>query len=329
MTFALAQSPVLERAPRRNICTALMDSALWADFRPRPDDVVIATYSKSGTTWMQRIIDLLVFQDPAPRPVFAMSIWIDGRIFAPHEENLATLEAQRHRRFVKSHLPFDALPIYAGVKYIHVARDGRDAFMSWHNHIIGLTPEFRSRIGAVMASDHKLQGRVPPPAPPSEDPHEFFQSWITEAESGPGPGPNHGVSYFDFENSYWSERKRDNLLLVHYNDLQADLTGEMTRISEFLSIETPRDRIPVLAAAAQFDAMRRDGLSLLPGLQAYFDRGHERFLNKGTNGRWKDVLTADDLARYDRVLKKKLSPSLAAWLEGGRRTVGDPALLPD
>jgi aryl sulfotransferase len=62
----------------------LMDSSQWADFAVRPDDIVIATYAKCGTTWTQRIVDLLVFQDPTPRPVFAMSVWLDARIFAPH-----------------------------------------------------------------------------------------------------------------------------------------------------------------------------------------------------------------------------------------------------
>jgi aryl sulfotransferase len=318
----------LQRAPTRTVHTAIMDSAQWADFPARPDDIVIATYSKCGTTWTQRIVDLLVFQDPAPRPVFQMSVWVDARIFAPHEVNLANLEAQTHRRFVKSHLPFDALPVFEGVKYIHVARDGRDAFMSWHNHRLGQTAEFGQRVGAIIASDPALQGG-PPLAPVPEDPHEFFQSWIAEAEVDPDASVPHGLSYFDFENTYWSERKRENLLFVHYNDLKADLVGEMRRISEFLEIDTPQDRLPVLAAAAQFDSMKKDGAALMPGIEQAFDRGADRFLNKGTNGRWKDALTAEDLARYDAAARRKLSPSLAAWLENGRLVAGDPKALPD
>lgn len=30
-----------------------MDSTIWNDFSFRDDDIVIATYAKSGTTWMQ------------------------------------------------------------------------------------------------------------------------------------------------------------------------------------------------------------------------------------------------------------------------------------
>src|SRR3954469_7016563 len=101
----------LARAPTRDVRTAIMESSRWDGFPVRADDIVIATYPKVGTTWTQRIVDLLVFQDPAPRPLLDVSVWLDSRIFGSLDQELATLEAQTHRRFIKSHLPFDALPI--------------------------------------------------------------------------------------------------------------------------------------------------------------------------------------------------------------------------
>lgn len=321
----------LERAPTREVRTPVIESERWAGFAIRPDDIVIATYPKCGTTWTQRIVDLLVFQDPAPRPIMDTAVWLDSRIFGSAEENLATLEAQKHRRFIKSHLPFDALPVYDTVKYIHVARDGRDAFMSWHNHVLGFTPDAKRRIGQIIMTDPKLAPMMAsgPPLDPPEDPQVFFQGWIAEAEGEPRTGPGAGLSYFDFENTYWAERGRKNLLFVHYNDLQADLAGEMRRISEFLEIDTPPDRLAVLEKAARFDAMKANGEALLPHIAEHFDRGSERFLNKGTNGRWRDVLTTADLARYEAVFRRKVSPACADWLEHGRLGAGDPAAAAD
>ena len=323
--------PNLERAPVREVRTAVIDSRRWAPLRPRADDIVIATYPKCGTTWTQRIVDLLVFQNPEPRAIMDTAVWLDSRIFAPIEDDVATLEAQTHRRFIKSHLPFDALPVYDTVKYIHVARDGRDAFISWHNHEQGFTPEAKMRIGAIIMNDPALApmmaGGPPPPIP--EDPQVFFQSWIARAESEPATGPGVDLSYFDFENTYWRERRRENLLFVHYNDLKTDLVGEMRRISEFLEIDTSPDRLTTLAEAASFDAMKANGAALLPQIGKYFDHGAQRFLNKGSNGRWRDILTEADLARYEAVFRRKVSPACADWLEHGRLGAGDPKTAAD
>jgi aryl sulfotransferase len=321
----------LERAPTRDVRTPVMDASRWDGFPVRPDDIVIATYPKCGTTWTQRIVDLLVFQDPAPRAIMDTAVWLDSRIFATLEEDRATLASQAHRRFIKSHLPFDALPIYETMKYIHVARDGRDAFLSWHNHARGFTPEAKMRIGGIIMSDPVLAPMMaggPPPETP-EDPQVYFQDWIAQAEAEPSTELGADLSYFDFENTYWGERTRGNLLFVHYNDLKADLVGEMRRISEFLEIDTPADRLPVLAQAAGFDAMKASGEALLPKIGAFFDHGSQRFLNKGTNGRWRDVLTEADLARYEAVFRRKVSPACADWLEHGRLGAGDPRGLPD
>ena len=120
-------APKLIGAPKREYRTWVIDSRRWQGYRPRVDDIIIATYPKCGTTWTQRIVSLLVFQSPEPKPIMQISAWIDRRFGPPIEDVLAQIEAQDHRRFLKSHLPLDGLPFYDRVKYIHVARDGRDA----------------------------------------------------------------------------------------------------------------------------------------------------------------------------------------------------------
>ena len=313
------------RAPTREVRTATMDSRRWDNFPAREDDIVVATYPKCGTTWTQRIVDLLVFQSPEPREFGAASPWLDATFFAPHAVNLSTLEAQTHRRCIKSHLPFDALPVFESVKYIHTARDGRDACLSMHNHQLGFLPEARSRI-AEQTPEGGAAAAVTHPTP--TDPRAFFLQWMDTAEGGLAPGDT-DLPFCEFEQTYWRHRADPNVLHVHYADLKADLEGEMARISDFLGIDTPKALMPKLVQAARFETMKRQGEQLLPQLRMAFDNGSQRFLDQGRNGRWKGVLTEADLARYDALVRSRLSEAHSAWIHNGRLIAGDPASLPD
>jgi aryl sulfotransferase len=324
--------PELLRAPERVVHTPATDSRRWNKFAPRDGDIVIATHSKCGTTWTQRIVDMLVFQSPDVRPFGEISPWLDSTIFNPLETDLATLDAQKHRRYIKSHLSFDALPVWDTVKYIHVGRDGRDARLSWQNHQAGFKPEAIARIVAQAAALAKETGAAPAPAPqadPNEQPREYLLHWLDELEAALSAQNKAGVGmmgsdFFSFEATFWRERQRPNLLLVHYDDLQKDLAGEMRRISDYLGIATPDSLMPRLVEAARFNAMKKDGDALVPKLKESFDRGADRFLNQGKTGRWREYLQPADVARYEAIVKRAATPGFAHWLEGGRSVAGDP-----
>jgi len=321
--------PELVRGPIRTLRSATVDSRRWSRFQPRDGDIVIGTFAKCGTTWTQRIVDLLVHQSPDVRPFGDLSPWLDATFFNALDDDLATLEAQSHRRYIKSHLPFDALPVWDSVKYIHVGRDGRDAQLSWHNHLQGATPALQARIGA-QAQRLVQETGAKPAGPPqmTEDPRAFFVHWLGELEASL-EAPPADPPFFDFEATYWRERARPNLLLVHYNDLKQDLQGEMRRISEFLEIDTPEPLLADLAKAASFSTMKAQGDALFPRLKEAFDRGADRFINQGRSGRWREILNEEDVDRYQALVRRAATPALAAWLEAGRNGAGDPRTTPD
>jgi aryl sulfotransferase len=317
---------MLVRPALREYRTWSLDSRRWADYAPRLDDIVIATAPKCGTTWTQQIVSSLVFQDAQARPLPSVSPWLDARFRGFSEEVHANLQAQTHRRFIKTHLPVDGLPLFDEVRYIHVARDGRDALMSMHNHFTGYSASQFENFDRIGLDDPAV-GRPYPRFP--ANPAAFFRVWIStpavpgHTEGTPGP------SFFDLEAGYWAERHRPNVLLVNYCDLKADLAGEMRRISSFLDIAVDETVWPSLVAAASFESMQAVGGELMPQTRTMFPEGSQRFFNRGVNGRWRDVLTADDLALYDEKVCEKFPPGLAAWLEGGRLLAGDPRLSDD
>lgn len=303
--------PALIRPAHREVRTFAFDSRRWADYRPRADDIIIATYPKCGTTWMQRIVAMLVFGSAAPRPLAEVSPWIDARFREPATAVLARIEAQTHRRILKSHLPLDALPLHAGVRLIHVARDGRDACMSFHNHCLAMTPTALETFDRIGLEDPAISRPYPRPA---ADARGFFLDWL----AGPAaatPGAN--LDFFGFERTFWAERARPELLLVHFDDLLADLPGELRGIAGFLGIACAPGLLAELAAAAEFTAMRRDGEALLPAHAGHFQGGADRFLFKGTNGRWRDVLRPEDIAAYEARAAASLPADCARWLARG------------
>ena len=304
--------PELIRGPTRQVRSRVFDSARWAGYAPRGDDIIIATYPKCGTTWMQRIVSMLVFESAAPRPIHDLSPWFDMRLFGPIEASLARAEAQTHRRFLKSHLPFDALPVYEGVKFIHVARDGRDAAMSFHNHQSNYTPYAIERFSEVCLNDPKFGA---PFTPACSDPGRYFHDWVAGDEDALG---DPGASFFHVENTYWDARDDENMLLVHYADLKQDRACEMRRIADFLGIRIREALWPDLIEAAAFEVMKSQGEDLLPGAGNIWEGGSGRFLHKGSNGRWQEAFAKDDLERYDAKVKANFAPELARWIEHGR-----------
>ena len=131
----------LVRAATKDYRSFVSDNHRWASFVPRAGDIFVCTSPKCGTTWMQTIVANLLFpRGDFPAPVTQMAPWFDAR-FYPFEETLALLAAQPHRRALKTHTAADGIPWFSDASYIVVGRDGRDAFMSFTNHVASMRPD--------------------------------------------------------------------------------------------------------------------------------------------------------------------------------------------
>ena len=105
---------------------------------------------------------------------------------------------------------------------------------------------------------------------------------------------------------------------MHFGDLLADLEGEIARIAAYLEIECPPTTLAGIAEMVKFKSMKRDAETLQPDAHIRFKGGAKTFINKGTNGRWRSVLTASDLEMYDDAVARELTPDCHRWLERGR-----------
>ncbi|MGH2685171.1 MAG: sulfotransferase domain-containing protein [Actinomycetota bacterium] len=297
----------------------VMDSSRWEGFVFRDDDVIISTPAKCGTTWMQMIMAMLVFQDPAlPRSLAEISPWLE-MLTSSRDEVVALLEAQDHRRFIKSHTPLDGLPFDERVTYVCVGRDPRDVAFSWDNHMANMNLEnfLNARAAAVGLDDLAELGPIPTPA---EDPIGRFWQWVDDVAESTTLIASLQSTILHLA-SFWAERDRPNIVLVHYSDLLRDLEGEMRRLAGRLGIDVPEERWPVLVDAARFEQMKARADLVVPDSTHAIWQDNTQFFDKG-GCRWRGVLSDDDLARYEaRVARLDAPADLIAWAHEGRTAV--------
>lgn len=280
------------------------DSTIWNDFVFRDDDIVISTYAKSGTTWMQQIVSQLLFAGDPDLQVAEMSPWLDLRV-PPKEVKLPMVEAQTHRRFIKTHLPVDALRFAPKAKYIYIGRDGRDVVWSMYNHHANANQAWYDAL-------NETPGRVGPPIErPPADIREYWHAWM--AQDGHPFWP-----FWDNIRSWWAIRELPNVMLVNFSDLKQDMPGQIRRIAAFLDIPIDEARWETILTQCSFDWMKKNAVKSVPLGGAFWDAGAEVFINKGVNGRWRDTLSAAESLAYEQRARKELGAACAQWLATGK-----------
>jgi hypothetical protein len=291
------------------------DSARWEGFALRPGDIVISTPPKAGTTWTQMICALLVLQQvPLEQPLSLVSPWLDMRT-AARAEIVARLDAQTHRRFMKTHTPLDGLPWDDRVTYLCVARDPRDVAFSINNHWDNLDVDAfdaARRAAERAGGGAEEDGPTRMPERPDDDRARFWM-WV----DNPTPPPEVSSSLLRtvrHVETFWAVRDLPNVVLVHYDDLGADLDDAMRELARRLGVTVPEERWPEFVEAATFERMRASAEMTAPGAEISLWHDNREFFHRGTSGQWRDVLDADDLQRYRERVEELAPPDLSAWL---------------
>ena len=236
----------------RHYKTVVMDNTRWTGFEHRPGDIVISTPPKCGTTWMQMIVALLVFDGPRfPATLDVVSPWLD-MCNRSIEDVRADLDAQTHRRFVKTHTPLDGLPLRDDVTYVVVGRDPRDVAISFEHHRSNMDLDrFLEHRRDVMGLDD-IAG-LHAPTPMTGDDTERTRAFVHGDTFGTLGALLHHLD------DAWRRRATGPVVMVHYADLDADLPAEMLRVATTLGFGTSPERIAELASHATFTAMPRPG----------------------------------------------------------------------
>ena len=213
---------------------------------------------------------------------------------------------------------------------MYVARDGRDAFVSLMNHYKNGNEMW---YGALNG-----EGLVGDPLPTWEEAtageegddaiRAIFDKWLNTPWGTHAAWEEDGWpfwSLFTNAKTWWEARHLPNVLLVHFGDLKRDLKGEMRRIAEFIGAPVDEAKFDAQVRACTFEAMKGNAAAVAPMGGAMWKGGAETFINKGTNGRWKDVLTEAQVEAYEKAAKERLGEECAEWraLGGDAREGGE------
>jgi aryl sulfotransferase len=308
-----------EDAAVRRYEGALFDSSRWDGFVLRAGDIIISAPPKCGTTWTQMICALIVLQEAElPQPLDSLSPWLDMTTRA-RRAVFADLEAQTHRRFIKTHTPLDGLPHDPTITYLCVGRDPRDVALSMDRHRDNLD------IGACLAARERsavIDGVAVRPLPSStprpDGAWRRFWQWVDDETPSTHSG---GVSLrFTLEHvqTFWDAGSDLDVVFVHYDDLRSDLSGQMRRLAAHLDIQVDEDRWSALVRSATFDSMRSTAAMFVPGGDHGLLLDANAFFSRGSSGQWRDLLDDADLARYAARAHSLASHGVIEWLHRGR-----------
>lgn len=273
----------------RDLSLSWMDTTAWRQLRLRNDDIIIGTFPRSGTTWMQQIVSQLLAPRTYDLDIWRRSLWMEQK--APNEKKLKAADQLTGRRFFKSHAPFDVLPYAASVRYINVARDGRD--VAWSQYaIFHVAPQV-----AQGVSTAKL------------DPRSFFLEWL-EMSGGE-------LNFFSHIRSWWDARQLSNVKLIHYLDLKKNLFDRIPDIAAFLDLDASQLPLHEIAERSSFNYMKLNARKILAGQEVRLPGASRHMIFKGENERWRSHLTPNDCKRYEQIAERELGIECAQWLATG------------
>ncbi|HWU55240.1 MAG TPA: sulfotransferase domain-containing protein, partial [Rhizomicrobium sp.] len=202
-----------------------------------------------------------------------------------------------HRRILKTHLALEMLVYSPKAKYICIGRDLRDVIWSLHNHFINFRRE------ALPDPSSARQMDVSP------DVRQFYHDFLD------GRAPDQWP-FWSHAQGWWNARTLPNLLTLHFADLISDLPGHFRKIAAFLEIPLDEAKLPVMVSHCSMAHMRKVATANEMMTRVFKD-GANNFINKGTNGRWRDVLSYEEIDKCDRIAARELTPDCAAWLRNG------------
>jgi hypothetical protein len=248
-------------------------------YKPRPEDIFLVTYPKSGTTLMQMMLYQMTSDGEMDFPhIYSISPWFEMDLRRGATKEMETLPSPR---FFKSHLVYEQLPPNA--RFIYVARDVQDVAVSAYHHFI------------LISGKNKHM-------------EEFLNDFLQEKVSL--------GSWFKHIESWWPRRNDPNVLFLHYEEVIADLAGTVREVARFCQIPLDEVDLPRIVERCGIEFMKQHAPKFDPRLHQA-SQGAGTFIRKGGSGEGRLSFNPKQnqmLASRMKRLARKLGPDRDANL---------------
>ena len=244
------------------------------NFKLYPDDVWVASYPKSGTTWTQQIVRLIRNNGEEDSRTISEAVpWLEGLKQYP-EVNMD--ELPRPRAF-KVHFPYDLLPCgpphTTPCKYIYVMRNPKDLAVScyfYYKTLFNKTLEWNG----------------------------FWKDFLA--------GNVIYGNYFDHVLSWWSHRDEENILFLKYEDMKKDLRRAVSQITSFIDADLSDGVLDKIVRLTTFDNMKDDKSANFSWCPLHYKEGGTEFLRKGSVGDWRNYFSVNQSNEMGSIIDERL-----------------------
>lgn len=225
-----------------------------AFFTPDKRDVMLVSYPKSGNTWVRALVANVIRKEPSLAEM--------GRLVPDIYRCRARTLRRAHRfpcsgRLLKSHESFR--PVYKRV--IYIVRDPRDVCVSYYHYL-----------GSVRAQISHATMSL----------RQFSEIFIAAQIDPYGSWGEHVGS--------WLCAESPELLLVRYEDLQANTLAELHRICPFLGLEVTDGVLKSAVSACSISRLRaREREERAPWGRRTRSRGDASFFRAGLSGNGREL----------------------------------------